>query len=79
MFEAIASLISRMRPEDLFGLLIPLFAICGAMIVGIFALALKHLRILRESTLKQEMVARGMSADDIERVLSGKSSRSFPN
>lgn len=79
MFDAIAQLISRMEPEAFIGLMIPLVAVVGVMIVGVFALALKHLRFLRESALKQEMVARGMSADDIERILSAKSSRSFQN
>lgn len=75
MFDAIAQLISRMEPEALFGLLIPLFAISGVMTVGIIALVLKHLRFTRDSALKQEMIAHGMSADDIERVLAAKSSR----
>jgi len=74
MFDAIVQLISRMKPEDLFGLLIPLFAIGGVMIVGIIALVLRHLRFVRETAIKQEMIARGMSADDIRRVLAAKSS-----
>ena len=79
MFDAIAQLISRMEPEAFMGLLIPLSAVVGVMTVGIVALLLKHLRFVRESALKQEMLARGMSAADIERVLSAKSSRSLQN
>ena len=75
MFDAIAQLISRMEPEAFMGLLIPLSAVAGTMIVGIVVLVLKHLRFLRESALKQEMLARGMSAEDIVQVLSAKSSR----
>jgi len=75
MFDAIAQLISRMEPEAFMGLMIPLCAVAGGVIVGVTALALHHLRFLRESALKQEMIVRGMSADDIERVLSAKSSR----
>ena len=75
MFDAIVQLISRMEPEAFFGLLIPLSAVVGAMTVGIIALVLKHLRFLRDSALKQEMIVRGMSADDIERVLAAKSSQ----
>jgi hypothetical protein len=76
MFDAIAQLISRMEPEALFGLLIPLLTIAGVMTVGVIALVLKHLRFLRDSALKQEMIVRGMSTDDIERVLAAKSSSS---
>jgi len=72
MFDAITHLISRMEPEAFMGLLIPLSAVVGVMAVGIIALVIKHLRFLRESALKQEMLARGMSADDIERVLAAK-------
>ena len=79
MFDAVAQLISRMEPEAFMGLLIPLFGVVGVMTVGIVALVLKHLRFVRESALKQEMLARGVSAEDIERVLSAKSSRSSPN
>jgi len=79
MFDAISQLISRMEPEAFMGLLIPLSGVVGVMTVSIVVLVLKHLRFLRESALKQEMLVRGMSADDIERVLSAKSSRSLQN
>jgi hypothetical protein len=79
MFDAISQLISRMEPEAFMGLLIPLAGVVGVMTVSIVVLVLKHLRFLRESALKQEMLVRGMSADDIERVLSAKSSRSLQN
>ena len=74
MFDAIAQLISRMEPEAFMGLLIPLSAVVGVMTVGLVALVLRHLRFVRESAIKQEMLARGMSADDILRVLAAKTS-----
>lgn len=79
MFDAIAHLISRMEPDAFMGLLIPPSAVVGVMIIGIVVLALKHLRFVREPALKQEMLARGMSPDDIERVLSARSSRGLQN
>ncbi len=57
--------------------MIPITAVAGTMIIGLVALITKHLRSVRQreidATLKQEMIARGMSADEIERVLAAKS------
>ena len=77
MFDALTQMIDRMDPQAFFALLIPLCAVGGTVIVGIVALITKHLRSVRQreidATLKQEMIARGMSADEIERVLAAKS------
>ncbi|HEY2759555.1 MAG TPA: hypothetical protein VGI75_02390 [Pirellulales bacterium] len=77
MFEAFTKMFERIEPEAFFGLMIPLTAVTGSMIVGIVALITKHLRSVRQreidAMLKQDMIARGMSAGEIERVLAAKS------
>ncbi len=47
----------------------------GPSFVGAWALWLKHRKQERQDELKQEMIARGMSADDIIRVLSAGASQ----
>ena len=77
MFEAFTKMFERMDPESFFALMIPITAVAGSMIIGLVALITKHLRSVRQreidATLKQEMIARGMSAAEIERVLAAKS------
>jgi hypothetical protein len=55
------------------GLLIPLFAIVGASITLVTLIATNYWRKSQrddiDATLKMEMIQRGMSADEIERVL----------
>jgi hypothetical protein len=50
------------------GLLIPLTAIVGSFMY-------KHRRLQVEAALKHDMLERGMSAEDIERVLEASTSR----
>jgi hypothetical protein len=79
MSEALANLINRASPEAFFGIVI---TIGGAFLVAIIAIIVSHWYQWRkrelESALKHEMLARGMTADDIERVLAaGYSSTGF--
>jgi hypothetical protein len=55
-------------------ILIPLTAIVGGLLVGVVKLWLNHRHAEIEAALKQDMLNRGMSAEQIERVLNaGKS------
>ncbi len=71
MSEAIANLINRANPEAFFGIVI---AVGGAFLVAIIGIIASHWYKWRkreiDANLKLEMLSRGMSADDIERVLS---------
>ncbi len=59
------------------GLLIPLLAIAGGIVIALTAVVTSHYRKSQrdemDTTLKLEMLERGMSADEIERVLRAKS------
>ena len=70
MTEAIISLIDRAKPDEFFALL---FIFGGGAVVAIVAiigsLVYHYRKREAEFHLKQEMIARGMSADEIERVL----------
>jgi hypothetical protein len=71
MSEAIANLINRADPEAFFGIVI---AVGGAFLVAIVGIIVWHWYKWRkreiDANLKLDMLARGMSAEDIERVLS---------
>lgn len=77
MVDAITHMFERMDPQAFMALMIPIFAVVGVMLVGVVALIIKHLQHTRQreldTSLKHEMIARGMSADEIERVLAAKS------
>jgi hypothetical protein len=79
MSEALANLMNRSSPEAFFGIVI---TVGGAFLVAIVAIIAGSWCQWRkrelDTSLKQEMLARGMSADEIERVLSaGTASAEF--
>ena len=53
------------------GELIAIIAVGGGLLTGIVAIISGHLHKMHELSLKQEMVSRGMSADEIILVLEG--------
>lgn len=60
--------------------LIPIVAIIAGVIYYVIEMWFKHKRTEMELALKQEMIQRGMSADDIIKVLQGtKSKRASEN
>src|SRR5690242_2813718 len=75
MTEAIISLINRSKPDDFLALVL-IFG--GSAVVGLTAIILTFIYKSRareaDINLKHEMLARGMSADEIERVLAATSS-----
>jgi hypothetical protein len=74
MTEAITNMLNRADPMGLVALLL-IFG--GGFLVAIVSVVLGFLNNSRkreaEINLKHEMIARGMSADEIERVLAAKS------
>jgi hypothetical protein len=70
MAEAIISLINRSKPDEFIALVL-IFG--GSLVVAVIAIVggfIYHFRKREaENNLKHEMIARGMSADEIERVL----------
>lgn len=62
--------------------LVAIVAIGGGILAGIITSILQHFRKLRiaemESSLKAQMIERGMSAEEIERVLHARQSSSSP-
>ena len=78
MTDALVEMIRRTDPAAFMALLIPICAVAGTMIVCIVALVLHYLRSARDTSLKHEMIAQGMSADEIERVLAAKSGPKKP-
>jgi hypothetical protein len=74
MTEAIINLINRSRPDEFIALVL-IFG--GSMLVAIIAIVgsfiYHHRKHEAEINLKHEMIARGMSADEIERVLAARS------
>jgi hypothetical protein len=63
-------------------LLIPIAAILGGVLIALVAMVLSHFRGLRQAeldaNLKQDMINRGMSVADIERILWASSARGQP-
>ena len=51
------------------GELIGLIAIVGGFIMGAFVIGIHYWHKVRETELKREMLARGMSAEEIKTVL----------
>jgi hypothetical protein len=76
MTEALINLINRSKPDEFIALVL-IFG--GSMVVAIIAIIASFVYHFRkreaEINLKHEMIARGMSADEIERVLSATSSQ----
>jgi hypothetical protein len=74
MSDALANLMNRSSPEAFFGIVI---SVGGAFLVAIVAIIVGSWSQVRrremDTSLKQEMLARGMSAEEIERVLSAGS------
>jgi hypothetical protein len=74
MSEAIANLINRCSPEAFFGIVITIGGAFLVAIIGIITTSWSQWRKRElDTSLKQEMLARGMSAEEIERVLSAGS------
>jgi hypothetical protein len=74
MSEAIANLINRCSPEAFFGIVITIGGAFLVAIIGIITTSWSQWRKRElDASLKQEMLARGMSAEEIERVLSAGS------
>ena len=75
MTEAIIDLINRSKADDLVALVL-IFG--GSVVVGLVAIILTFIYKSRareaDMNLKHEMLARGMSADEIEKVLAATSS-----
>ncbi len=69
------NLLSKIEPGQLIGLV----AVGGAMLVAIISVVMRHWVDLRRTTsaaaLKQDMLERGMSADDIQTVLDAGTGR----
>jgi len=63
------------------GTLIPIIAVSGGLLVPIVAIIAYSWRRMRQTELeiglKNEMIARGMSADEIERVIRASSPTEF--
>ncbi len=81
MFE----LLSRLTSEDLLalcGIFLGLVAIVGGLSIGLVAVISYHYRRSRmddiEATLKMEMIQRGMSADEISKVLEARAAECAP-
>ena len=74
MTEAIINLINRSKPDDFLALVL-IFG--GSAVVGLVAIILTFIYKSRkreaEINLKHEMIARGMSAEEIEKVLTATS------
>jgi hypothetical protein len=74
MTQAIIDLINRSKPDEFIALLL-IFG--GGLVVALVAIIgsfVYHFRKREaEMNLKREMIARGMSADEIERILAAKS------
>ena len=74
MGEAIANLINRCSPEAFFGIVITIGGAFLVAIIGIITTSWSQWRKRElDTSLKQEMLARGMSVEEIERVLSAGS------
>jgi hypothetical protein len=64
-----AELLSKMSSDDLMGVAMFFLLFLGGTIVWLSLQWRLHRRTEMEMALKQEMVSRGMSAEEIERVL----------
>jgi hypothetical protein len=78
-------LLSRMTSDELLalcGIFLGLVAIVGGLFIGLAAVISYHFRRSRiddiEATLKLEMIHRGMSADEISKVLEARASECTP-
>jgi len=82
----VSELLSRLTSEDLLalcGIFLGLVAIIGGLSIGLVAVVSYHYRRSRmddiEATLKMEMIQRGMSAEDIRKVLEARAAEVGPN
>jgi hypothetical protein len=57
------------------GLLVPLFAIAGSFLIAGISIAARSWQKSREIELKQDMLNRGMSAEEIKMVLEAGSKK----
>jgi hypothetical protein len=78
-------LLSRMTSDELLalcGIFLGLVAILGGLSIGLVAVISYHYRRSRmddmEATLKMEMIQRGMSADEISKVLEARAAECPP-
>jgi hypothetical protein len=62
--------------ENIFGMIIPIVAIVGGVAIAIIAVVSSHAVKARqaelEAALKQDMLNRGMSAEEIQRVIEAR-------
>lgn len=80
-----SELLSRLTSEDLLalcGIFLGLVAIIGGLSIGLVAVISYHYRRSRmddiEATLKMEMIQRGLSAEDIRKVLEARAAECGP-
>jgi hypothetical protein len=64
-----AEILSNLRPGELIGLV----AVGGGMLCGIISILMGGMYKMRQLALKEEMVQRGLSADDICAILGSRS------
>jgi hypothetical protein len=62
-----SEVLSNLRPGELIGLV----AVGGGLLCGIISIIMGGMYKMRQLSLKEEMVQRGMSAEDICAVLGG--------
>lgn len=81
-----SELLSQLTSEDLLalcGIFLGLVAIIGGLSIGLVAVISYHYRRSRmddiEATLKMEMIQRGLSADDIRKVLEARAAECGQN
>lgn len=62
-------LLQRVPPHDIAGIVVIVFFVGGGVVLAGWKLWLKHQKEERNAELKRDMIAAGMSADEIVRVL----------
>ncbi len=80
-----SELLSQLTSDELLalcGIFLGLVAIVGGLSIGLVAVVSYHYRRSRmddiEATLKMEMIQRGMSADEISKVLEARAAECAP-
>lgn len=73
-----SELLSKIEPGELIGLVAVAGGLTLGLICGLTAIVSEALLKSRQLSLKQEMLARGLSAEDIRVVIDAGSKRSSP-
>jgi hypothetical protein len=68
----VENLFSRLRPDDLIAVLSISLTFLSGLVVWLSLQWRLHRRTETEAVLKQDMLNRGMSAEDIERVIKAR-------